>query len=121
MGTQGGGRLFFSISGVVIGRDRQEPQEVPVAIGGRPPRLRDAKRVDRVDIFGRFHAHKLLPLQTLVPVELVPSELAQLSKSIGNAIAFRFIQRYPVFLKDLIIEVELKLFYLFCVRHPLVS
>ena len=77
----------------MIGRDRQKSKKVSIAIGGRSPRLCDAKRVKHVDAFGRFHAHDLLPLQTLVTVKLVPSKLAQLSERVGNAIAFRFVER----------------------------
>ena len=52
----------------MIGRDHEQSQKVAVSIGGRPPGLRDAKRVNGVDPLGRFHADDLLPLQALVLV-----------------------------------------------------
>src|SRR6266571_1420717 len=66
------------VGGVAVGLDGKKPHEVALPVRGGPPRPCDAKGIDRVNALRRLDARYLLPLQSLVPVELVPSKLPEL-------------------------------------------
>jgi hypothetical protein len=48
-------------------------------------------------------AHDLFPLEPLVPVDLIPGEVADLLQRVETALLFVFLQPKPALLKDFIV------------------
>lgn len=83
----------------MIGCDAEQADEVFVPMRCGPACLGDAQGVDRIDTLGRLDAGDLLPLETLVAIQLVPGQFANLAKRIQCRVALGLLQRQQVVLK----------------------
>lgn len=106
---------LLAIGSIVIRRDGEQSDEIPVTVRSRPACLGDAQGVDRIDALGWSDAGDLLPLQALVSVQLVPGQLANFVERIQGCVALGLLQREQVVLKHRVVEVEPDLG--FTVRH----
>ncbi len=82
--------LFLPVGGVVAGRDGQKADKAAVAIGGCPPGVSDAQRINGIDARRWLDAGGSLPFQAIIPVGLFPSHSPQLVQRIENRDPFGF-------------------------------
>ena len=99
-------RSFPAIGSIVIRRDGEQSDEIPVTVRSRTACLGDAQRVDRIDALGGPETADLLPLQALVAVQLVPGQLANFVEGIQSGVALNLLQREQVVLKHRIVQVK---------------
>ena len=97
---------MLAVGGVMIGRNGQEPEKVPIPVRGSAAGLRDAQRVDSRDTGGRGYAGNLFPFQPMIAVDLRPGHPPQFVQRLQGGVALRLGQVEQVFLKDRIIQIE---------------
>lgn len=78
--------LFFAVGGVVIERDGEEAEEVAVTVCDRSTGLGDAEGVDGGNSWRWSDPENLLPLETRVAIDLVPSHLVQLLEGLHGRV-----------------------------------
>ena len=62
----------------VVESDRQQANELAIAVSRCSPRLSNAQGVNRVNAWRRLDAAQFFPLQTSIQVNLVPGQLPNL-------------------------------------------
>lgn len=78
---------LFTVGSIVIWHDSKQAQEITITVRCGPACLGDAHRVNCIDTLGWPDAGDLLPLDAMIPVQLVPCQVADFVEGIQGCMA----------------------------------
>ena len=97
---------LLPVSRIVIGRDRQQAEEIPFAVRHGTARSGDAQAVQGVDAGRRFEAGDFFPAQSLVPIDLVPVQAAEFRQGFQRRVALGFLQSEKIALENGMVQIQ---------------